>query len=254
MQPPKINKWRIHSGQQSAPIVHAGEHASIGEGDDGSLWILLHDPERRPRGRDPGVVIESDSVSFEQNGLVRVLDRRLSPDTIERLVADLTGLGSSVADSLSAYSRIPDGDYAGIVVESVDGHYRVHAHGPAARRFAGMQTLGTNSWLVLAGEESKLRRELVHQLMPSSDRIAWATIKNGSLVLLSSSALIALLALLEPRLLPLAAACLVALGLFHSSRKSIIGRARQRWVEPCVSRTVLQPLQASNTEASLIAS
>lgn len=239
MQPPEIDRNCIRSGQQTASIVHEGEFASIGDGDDGSLWILVHDPERRPRGRNPGVVVETDQVSFEENGLVRILDRRVSQDTIERLIADLTGRHASIGDSLAKRSQIPPGNYAGITVEPIDGHYRVQAHGAAAQRLADMPSLGANRWLVLANDESLLRRELVRQLMPVHHRVAWAMVKEGVRILVSSSALLIALSLLEPRILPFTAASIIALGLMHWRKRSIVNWARQRWVQPCIDRTLL---------------
>jgi len=228
--------------------VHAGEHASIAEGEDKSLWILVHDEKRRPRGRNPGVVIDEDSVSFEQNGLVRILDRRLSTDSIERLIADLTGLGGNVSESLTTHSRIPDGKYAGIMVESAEEHYRVQAWGRSAKFLDGMPSLGKDSWLVLAGEESMLRRELVNQLMPVHHKLAWNATKHGSRILVGCSAVFTLVSLLVPYLLPLALLSLLALGLFNARRNAIFDWARANWVEPSVRRTVLNPYQRAQEQ------
>ena len=238
VEPPYLDGETIRSGDGVAPIVRRGRHASVGEGDDGSIWILVHDPERRPRGRDPGVVVESAAVRYEQNGLVRVLDRRVSPDAIERLVGDLTGEGARSGGASETTSGIPAGDYAGIVVEPLGEHYRVSASGTAAKRLAGMQPLGAGRWLVLAGEESRLRRELVSHLMPTHGRVLWAMVRNGSRLLVGIAALFAAASIVTPLAAPLALLALGALGLLHWRRREILARVRRRWVEPYVNRTV----------------
>ena len=244
VDPPLVDGETIRSGACSAPLVHRGEHASIAEGEDGSLWILVHDPERRPRGRDPGIVVESADVRYEHNGLVRVLDRRVSRDSIERLIGDLTGQGTRITGSLTTLPRIPAGNYAGIVVETLGEHYRVQASGAAARRLSDLQSLGAGRWLVLAGEESRLRRELVRQLMPLHRRMLWGAVRNGPRILIALAAASAALSILVPAFAWLALAALVALGALHRARRAINARARRRWVEPYVGLTRLPPSEA----------
>jgi len=230
---------RIVSGELSAPVVHSSEHASIGEGDDGSLWILVHDAQRRPRGRDPGIAVEAAEIRFEENGLVRVLDRRVARAALEELVRTLTGQGARITGSLSRRSRIPDGDYDGLKVESIDSHYRVTSCGPLASRcLADMQSLGDERWLVVAGEESRLRRELVRHLMPPRHRAIWAAVRHGETLLMGLGILLALLSFVAPLLAPLAVIAAVCLGLFRLRRTQVIGSVRRRLVQPHIDRTM----------------
>ena len=241
VEEPRLEAGGIRSGELLAPVVHRGAHASIGEGDDGSLWILVHDPELRPRGRDPGVVVGAADIRYETNGLVRVLDRRIARDTLERIVADLTGRGVRIEGSLTRRSRIPGGDYAGIVVEPIEAHYRVRASGAVARKLADMQPLGPDRWLVLAGEESRLRRVLVDELMPAHHRLLWAATRHGLRLLVGLGVVSAALSPVLPALAPLAVLAAIALGVFHWRRGAIVGLVRRRLVQPHIDRTLERP-------------
>ena len=234
---PVLERDAIRSGEQLAPIVHRGAHASIGEGGDGSLWILVHDPERRPRGRDPGNVVEALDVRYEINGLVRVPDRRLARGTLERLVGSLTGHGTRIEGSLTRRSRIPAGSYAGVVVEPIDAHYRVRASGATAKRFADMQPLGKDRWLVIASEESTLRRILVNELMPVHHRALWAATRHGERLLAGVGIGAAALSFAVPLAAPLAVFAAVGLGAFRWRRAAIVRRVRRRLVQPHIDRT-----------------
>lgn len=241
VEEPRLDADGIRSGELLAPVVHRGAHASIGEGDDGALWILVHDPELRPRGRDPGLLVEAADIRYETNGLVRVLDRRIARDTLERLVADLTGRSVRIEGSLTRRSRIPKGNYAGVVVEPIEAHYRVRASGAAARKLADMQPLGPNRWLVLAGEESRLRRVLVDELMPVHHRLLWAATRHALRLLAGLGVASAALSPFVPVFAPLAVLAALALGVFHWRRGAIVGRVRRHLVQPHIDRTLESP-------------
>lgn len=234
---PVLDKGRIVSGDESARVVHTTEFASIGEGEDDTVWVLVHDPERRPRGRDPGVFVELGEVHYEQNGLVRVADRRVAKDSLERLVYELAGVTEQPDGNVSQRSRIPEGQYATLKVEHADAHYRVETKGRGSHCLADMQAVGENSWLVMAGEEPVLRRAMVNAMMPLHHRLTWLATRHVEKLLMGVGVACAFLSFVSVVFAPLALISAVSLGVFRWKQPAIVAWTHRRVVRPHIERT-----------------
>ena len=252
MSDPYVDNGRIVSGDESAGIAHNSDHVAIGEADDGTLWVLLHDQSCRPRGRDPGIVMELEDVHYEQNGLVRVANRRVARDSLERFIKELTGSTVLIGNDLGRRTRIPAGSYGGITVRHVDNHYRVKASGPDAKHMAAMQPRKPNQWLVMYGEESLLRRQLVQVLMPIHHRVVWASVRHGEKILLVTGVVLAGLSFVAPLAAPLALAAAVALGLFRWKQRAIVACTHRLVVKPHILRTFESVVAANYTSHAVI--
>ncbi len=238
----RLERGRIVSGNESARIIHDDAAAAIGEGDDNTIWVLVHDSERRPRGRDPGVFVELGETCYEQNGLIRVADRRVARDSLERLIAELTGMDTHIAGDVAGRSRIPQGEYAGIEVEHVDEHYRISAPGRAARYLADLPEPAEDDvdrrWLVMAGEESILRRALVNTMMSPPQHIAWQASRQGHKLLLGAVVVFAALSVIGSVFAPLTLLAAVSLAVFRWKQVDIVWWAHRRFVQPHIKRTM----------------
>ncbi len=252
---PRIEGRRLVSGELSADIVHRSKSAVIAEGEDGCLWVLVIDEQRRPRGRDPGVVVELGKVHYEQNGLVRIANRRVAPGSLERLVGELTGCHVRLGSDLGQRSRIPAGRYGNLTVEHIDTHYRVHVTGRPVKLLESMQSLGPNRWLVVSGEESTLRRLLVEVLMPGHHRAIWLAVRHGEKLLMAAGIVFALLSFVMVYAAPLALAAAVGLGLYRWKQRRIVAMTHRAVVQPHIVRTfekvaVKDPGEATSGEFS----
>ena len=254
MAEPRVENGRIVSGDESTNIAHNNDYVAIGEADDGTLWVLVHDQKCRPRGRDPGIVVELGDVHYEQNGLVRVVNKRVARDSLERFVKELTGQTILIGSDLGRRTRIPEGCYGGIAVQHVDGsHYRVEATGSAAKHMAEMQPLNPSQWLVMAGEESLLRRQLVKALMPVHHRMIWAGVRHGEKVLLVTGVVFAGVTLLAPSAAPFALLSAIALGVFRWKQPTIVAFSHRVVVRQHIALT-FEPVSAEVDESGLVVS
>gem|GEM_PF-2281377 len=239
---PRVEGGRIESGQESAKIIHSGDTASIGEGDDNTIWVLVHDPERRPRGRDPGVFVELGEVHYEQNGLIRVADRRVARDSLQRLIVELTGVDTHIDFEAPERSRIPEGRYAAIEVEHVDEHYRVTAAGRATRYLKDLPQPAEDDedgrWLVMAGEESILRRALVNAIMPVHSHLVWQASRHGHELLMGIGIVSAVLSFVSAFFAPVAVVAAVGLGVFRWKQSDIVAITHRHFVHPYIDRTL----------------
>lgn len=233
----QVDGDRIVSGALSACLVHRSEAVSIGDGEDSTLWVLVHDEQRRPRGRDPGIVVEMGIVHYEANGLVRIQNRRIPAASLERYVYELTGAKVSLDACLRFQSRIPEGNYAGIRIKHEGEHYRVAASSYYAHQFKAMQGAGGNQWLVTSGEESDLRRVLVAALMPSHHRLAWLLARHGDAVLLVVAVLAAALSMLSRVGVMVALLSVLLLIVYRCKQADIVAYFHQKLVRPSIVRT-----------------
>ena len=167
-------------GSRRARIRYRDSVLIVADGPESDLWLLVLDATRRPR---PHAILPPGAppARIEPNGLVRVLDRRVTLDAVLELAR---GLGAAPESGSATVAKIPPGRYGDVLVEHAGDGYRISPRGRGGRKALerhDFAPLEGEERFATAAEEGRLRRLLVDRCMPPHHRALWKASLGGQI-------------------------------------------------------------------------